>query len=362
MATSFQVLFGDGAQPADDAFYDLLTALEVEENADLPGAVQLTLPIATTGTDDLTVLDDEHLQPYARIAVVISVDQKPDACIFDGYVLAHKIHLDRGIASASVQVWGQDASCLMNLEEKIHEWEDSDGTIANEIFNSYQFTPADGNTADDSGPHPATGHTVMQRATDAQFLRDRARRTGRLFRVCCDQRAGVNTGYFVKPTLTGTPAVTLVLNPADAANVESLTFHWDVARPTEVIAKALAMTKDAIDGSATQSGLQEMDARSLAGFAGRATKALLTAPVEDAGELRSRAESMLSEAGWFVRCEGEADLARLQTVLRVGTLVEVNGAGALHSGTYFVWSVRHSVTTESHRMKFVLVRNAVGGA
>ena len=38
----------------------------------------------------------------------------------------------------------------------------------------------------------------------------------------------------------------------------------------------------------------------------------------------------------------------------------MNGAGSLNSGKYFVWSVRHTIDKDSHRMKFVLVRNAVG--
>jgi hypothetical protein len=204
----------------------------------------------------------------------------------------------------------------------------------------------------------------MQRGTDAQFLRDRARRAGKLFRVCCDQRAGKNTGYFIKPKLDGAAVLTLVLNPPDEANVEALDFEWDVARPTEAAAKALVLTKDAVDGTATQSGLPLLDSRSLSAFAGSAhvMRTRLTATVDDAGELKSRAESILREASWFVRCEGEADLARLETVMRVGTVVQVNGAGRLHSGKYFVWSVRHTITAESHRMKFVLMRNAVGTA
>ena len=87
---------------------------------------------------------------------------------------------------------------------------------------------------------------------------------------------------------------------------------------------------------------------------------MLTAPVDDAQELTLRAQSVLREAGWFVRCEGEADVARLNAILRVGTVVQINGAGALNSGKYFVWSVRHTIDKQSHKMKFVLVRNAVG--
>ena len=41
-------------------------------------------------------------------------------------------------------------------------------------------------------------------------------------------------------------------------------------------------------------------------------------------------------------------------------LVAIAAAGALHSGNYLVWSVRHTITSEAHKMAFRLVRNAVG--
>jgi hypothetical protein len=34
----------------------------------------------------------------------------------------------------------------------------------------------------------------------------------------------------------------------------------------------------------------------------------------------------------------------------------------VHSGKYFVWSIRHTITQDTHRMRFVLTRNAVGPA
>jgi hypothetical protein len=48
--------------------------------------------------------------------------------------------------------------------------------------------------------------------------------------------------------------------------------------------------------------------------------------------------------------------------MRVGQIVELGGAGALHSGKYLVWSVRHTITGDAHRMRLRLVRNAVGGS
>jgi hypothetical protein len=204
----------------------------------------------------------------------------------------------------------------------------------------------------------------MQRATDAQFLRDRARRDGRLFRVACTDTAGQNKGYFIKPKLDASAHVTLTLHPPASANVEALDFEWDVARPTEVRAQVLLKSKDAQSGNATESGVALADSRSLAAFTGDdgKMKALLTAAADSADELKLRAQSLLREAGWFVRCEGESDLARLKGIPRVGQIVQINGAGRIHSGKYLVWSVRHTITAPAHRMRFVLVRNAVGNA
>ena len=61
-----------------------------------------------------------------------------------------------------------------------------------------------------------------------------------------------------------------------------------------------------------------------------------------------------------MRCRGEADVERLNTTLRVGTVVAIAGAGSLHSGNWFVWSVRHRITPDAVRVQFTLVRNAVG--
>jgi hypothetical protein len=171
-------------------------------------------------------------------------------------------------------------------------------------------------------------------------------------------------GYFIKPKLDGEAVMTLSLNPVESANIQSLRFSWDVIRPTDVMAHALVRAKDPVNGDAQQSGLSLLDQRSLGDFAGqkRVTKVRLTASVDDAGELRRRSEALLREAGWFVRCEGETDLARLPRVPRVGMIVELEGAGKLHSGKYLVWSVRHTISADSHRIAFVLVRNAVGGS
>ena len=361
MPPSYQLLV-DG-QPVAADLYAAIASLEVEEHAELPGAIQLSVPVAPDGANDLTRVPDDAFRPFANLAVVVTIEGGASECIFDGYVLSHKLHLDRGTAASTLQVWGQDASWLMNLEDKVKEWADvTDAAVANAIFSDYGIAPAPDNTSDDSASHTESGHTLMQRASDIQFLRQLARRNGKLCRVAGGAAAGALIGTFAKPDLSAAPALTLTLNDPDKVMVSAFDFEWDVTRPTEVDARQALFTDpgDGVAGDATDSGLPLLAERGLAELAGRPMKALLTTTVDDAGELQMRTTSLLREASFFVRCTGDVDLAALGAVLRVGAIVQLDGVGSLHSGKYLVWSVKHAITLDAYKMSFVLVRNAVG--
>ena len=364
MAGTYQLVL-DGS-PVDDNFYTRMTALEVEESVDLPGAIMLKLPVGTDGSGDLTFVSDANLQPFVTAAVVVQQENEDAQCIFDGLILRHSLHLETGTVKSELQVWGQDASWLMNLEEKSKEWVDvTDSAVAASVFGDYGISPAPENSDDDSPSHTESGHSLMQRGTDIQFLRQLARRNGKLCRVACASTPGEYTGYFVRASTDGDPVATLTLNDASTATVSALDFEWDVTRPSAVKASQALFNDDSPDGASgdtDDSGLAPLDQRSLADFAGRPVTVMLAAPVDDAGELSLRAKALLREAGWFARCEGETDASRLKNVLRAGTVVQVDAAGSIHSGKYFVWSVRHTFTPEAHKMRFVLVRNAVGPA
>ena len=46
----------------------------------------------------------------------------------------------------------------------------TDADVANSIFGDYGFTPAPENSDDDSPSHVESGHSLMQRGSDIQFL------------------------------------------------------------------------------------------------------------------------------------------------------------------------------------------------
>jgi phage protein D len=362
VAHTYQLLLG--GVPVDASFYGAVTQLQVEENADLPGAIQIAVVVAADGSGDLTQVNSSMFSPYANLAVVVTADGKSPECIFDGYVLSHKLHLDRGIVSSKLKVWGQDRSWSMNLTEKTHEWPDmTDVSVASAIFGDNSITPAPDNAADadDTATHTESGHTLMQRASDIQFLRQLARRNGKLCRVFCAAQPGQPIGYFAKPNLTASPTATLTLNDPQQKMLSELDIEWDVMRPDEVVAGQDLLTgPDPAKADVTDSGLPVLADRNLASFTGQTMRAMLTTTVDDNSELQMRAASLLREGGFFVRCTGKVTLDALGLVLRVGSIVEIDGIGTVHSGKYFVWSVSHTIKQDSYEMAFVLLRNAVG--
>jgi phage protein D len=388
MSSSYQLLLN--GRSADTDLYTLIASVEVEESMDLPAAVQIQLPISRDTDGELTFVTDAQFAPFASIAVVATAGGSgvggvldgaagavadvfgggaaPSAtqCIFDGYVLSQKIHLETGTTNATMTVWGQDASWLMNATERVKEWVDvTDADVASAIFADYDIEPAEENTDDDSATHTEDGHSLMQRGSDIQFLRMLARRNGKVCRIACADQPGVRTGYFAKPSLDGDPVATLALNDLTNWTVRTLDIEWDATRPSAVVARQALFSdpdEDGATGDADGSGLDALGDRALADFTGQAVTVLLTAPVDDAGELSQRARAVLRETNWFVRCEGEADVDRLGIVLRAGMIIALSGIGAVHSGNYLVWNVRHRITPEAHSMKFVLLRNAVGAA
>jgi len=364
---SVTVQVGVGGQPVPDALYDAIAQLEVEESSDQPGALVLQLPANRTSAGDLQFVGDGTFEPRTNITLTVTVGASGSQaqCLFDGYVLSWRLHLDRASTSSTTEVWAQDASWLMNIDDQVFEWSgQTDGQVANAIFEKYGFTPADGNTLNDSPGHLPDGHTLFQRATDLQFLRGLARRGGKLCRVGCTDTPGDRTGYFVSPALDGQPVTTISLTDPTSWTVDTLDFDWDVLRPTKADAGQVDLTQSSASGtevSTDASGLTALGNRDYPTYLGQSSTLLLTAPA-DVPELGYRTAAVLAESGFFSRCTGEADAERIGTILRVGDIVTIEGAGAIQSGNWLVWNVRHHYSLASWKMSFTLVRNAMGPA
>jgi len=335
LAASLRIETG-GTDVSSDV-YSKMTSLDVEENVDGPGSLLLRLPVTRNDSGDIAYVDDATFQPLTNITVVVAPDSGNSSCIFDGYILSQKIHMESALSGSWLEVYAQDCTWLMSLEEKTREWANvTDSNVADTIFQEYGFTPGPDNDDDDSGAYTDDNHTLMQRGTDYDFLRGLARRAGRFFRVACDDTPGERTGTFADPDLSGDPVATLRPNDANTPNVSQLEFEWDVMRPTSVIAREALFTdssEDGASGDTGDSGLSPLSDQDLPTFAGQPMTVILTTPADDAGQLQRKAQAILVESQWFVKCTGEVDLSALQVVFRAGDIAAIETAGSTLSGS-----------------------------
>ena len=86
----------------------------------------------------------------------------------------------------------------------------------------------------------------------------------------------------------------------------------------------------------------------------------MIAPVDDADDLKGRGEGALIEAGWFIRVTCSTSIRALGALVRPDALVDLQGLGKRHSGTYWVHGVRHVIDASAHLMELELYRNAWG--
>ena len=299
------------ARRCPTAFYDAIEQLEVEENADRPGRAAA----AAAGQPHL------RRRPRSSSATAPSSRTQRSRSSSPRRGQGDPVHLRRLRAllaaaprpqpstASTIDVWAQDASWLMNIDDTVKEWSgQTDGEVANAIFGSYGFTAAAATPTTTRRRMTPTRTRLFQRATDLQFLRGLARRNGKLCRVACTDTPGVRTGYFVGPDGR---------RPAGGHDLPRRPRRLDrrVAR--------LRLGRDAPDRGRRQPGRprpQSSDDRHRGDHRRQRPGPLdrprppdlrraLVDPAADApadvAELPQRTAAVLREAGWFVRCTGE---------------------------------------------------------
>lgn len=331
------------------------------------------------GTGDLPLLHDEQLDPGVELAIFAEAADGTH-CLVKGPIHGQRITLKHGVTGSWVEVLGSDTSAVMDREAKSAIWDsgtDSDAVraILDDAEVEYEL-----DIEDTTGGYAEDKHTLVQRESDLRFIRKRARLNGFLFWISCDED-GNETAHFRRPPLDGEEpaggpglpidlplpfgsgeAQKLVINLADA-NLQELDISWDVERPTAVEALQLDLnTKGDLDGSMPATPQTILGDLGIQDVAGETRSTLLVAPADDVGALQSRAEGALIEADWFIRASCETSAHALGGVVRAHTLVELDGAGPRHSGSYFVAAVRHLIDVDAHRMQIELVRNGWGEA
>jgi phage protein D len=349
--TALAIKVGDSA----DAQLAQASVVEVLERMGEPTTFRMRYEVDIT-SGNLPLLKDGRLSPGSVIQVLSLQDNVAD-CLVKGPVHGQQIRLLHGGAGSYVDVLGSDTSVVMDREVKAKVWDSvRDSDVFSQIVAPYGFTP---DAQDTPAVHAEAKHTLVQHDSDLRFVRRLARRNGCLFWVTADP-TGLQTAHFRRPPLDGAAGAKLAIN-LGSPNLNALEISWDVERPSSSVGWDLDLSdKSRIDGSVTRSPQKVLGDKGLADITGDVRSTLITAPVDDAGDLKSRSEAALIESDFFVTVTGETTAHALGSVLRAHTVVQLQGTGTRHSGPYFVSSVRHLIDATTHRLEFELVRNGWG--
>lgn len=392
---AFQISFSGAA--VEQAFYGDVLMLRVEENTGSANAFQLQMQ-STLGSDgSWSYMDDSRFGLFTPVSIRMGFSSGSGLSgalgaaanalgigasggggndglvpIFDGYVTA--AHFESGSApgSSTFEIAGLDTSVLMSVEEKVAVFNNmSDSDIAQQILGSYGVTVQADSTAT---VHQEEETSLVQRTSDARFLRELAQRNGLEFYLETDPTTNEVTAYFQAPQLGGTPQTDLALQFGDKSNLLQFSAHVTGQRPLAVKVSQVDIEADsATTAQVTDTRLAKIGASDANDLIGSALAGLVTPsdtqaqmlilgpPTSDATEQQTIAQAVRDDAGWLIAASGEVNSDAYGNVLRPHRTVLVKGAGKTYSGMYYVTHVTHEMRGDgTYSQKFKARRNALG--
>jgi len=343
----------DGAEISD--LYPRLISLEVEHDIELAAMFRMQFSLLLDQGGSWGILDDERLRIWKQVNIRAGLSEADDE-LMTGYITHVTPYFDGDPARCVLEVWGMDASVLMDREEKLKDWPNKkDSDIASEILGTYGLTP---DVEDTEVIHDEALSTIIQRETDMQFLKRLALRNGFACYVEGD------TAFFKKPRLDDPPQPVLSVHFGSETTVNRLSLTVNALSPANVAMFQIDRnTKEVLEAEAIaseQTTLGADDAASHLGpgmnpaqvFVGR-TAATGTP------EMTALCRELYHQGEWFVEGEGETEANQYGHILKSRKTVTIRGIGETYSGVYFVSHVTHIFTDDGYRQLFKVKRNAL---
>lgn len=343
---------------AHAALTDMVSSVEVTEKMDEPTQYKINFMIDICDKDIAKSLE-EFTDPGSILGVLVEVNDAL-VCLVTGPVTKQEANIQHGGAGSSLHIEGTDTSHDMTIKPFYNPRNGTDSHIVSGILRSYDFGKSD--IRDTRGAaHQDEDHSVLQREPDLNFIKRLAQRNGFHFWISYDE-TGKGTAHFKPRSLDGEPVNELVVN-LENNNIDNLRINSDINRPTQVEGQQVNLrTKEIMGGPVNLSQETILGANSLSTVAGsRANSMTLSPTVDDGGSMAIRAGAALEEAQWFITATCQTSFRKLcNKIVRVHTVVMVQGAGTRHSGKYYVTGVKHTIDAANHKMDIELARNAWG--
>ncbi|MFN7571415.1 MAG: phage late control D family protein [Betaproteobacteria bacterium] len=348
-AAAVRVNGEDGAE-----MYGCIRSITVDEDLDVGTSFSIELAACRNEDGSWPYIGDEQLRVWNRVTI-IAIFPTQTEIVVDGYISHLTVATDPQGTHVTAQIRGVDASYALNLEDKRRIWIGKTyEEIVEAILTENELVPRI------TPPEPAPpAHTVAQRGTDLQLIRELARRRGYDFFV-----SGA-TAFFRPPNLEGAPQKLIAVNFGDESNCTQISIDADGTAPTAAASEFLdEMTGEYAASNAESSGLPDLGTSPLAGLRGGAGLSQRAVVARRIGGLtQARADDygagVLRRGGFWLIARGQLNGLRYGRVLRVRRTVTVKGLGSTYNGVYYVRKVRHQMTDRTYTMDFELARNAI---
>jgi hypothetical protein len=355
------------AVPAPPVLIDALDKVEVTQTDAGRSGFQLTFTAGRggiIGLMDYPVVSLPLLKPFNRVMLMLTFNGVPRV-LMDGFITDQQLVPSNEPGQSTFTVTGEDASVMMDLEEKSAEHPaQAETVIALKLIGAYAqygLVPVVIPPLALDVPLPIE-RTPVQQGTDLAYLTLMAQRYGYVFYVTPGPAPFTSTAYWGPPKRVGVPQRALSINMGPESNVDSISFRNNPLQPTLVEGQ----TRD-------RSSNQTVPVQTLAST--RTPLAALPAWLVNQPNVRrtqlrnsgltaaqafARAQGITDASTDALTAEGQMDGLRYGGILQAGGIVGVRGAGLAHDGLYYVKRVSHTLSKGAYTQRFSLSRDGTG--
>ena len=380
---------GEGNDVLPDELMECLTEVRVEQDLD-----QITR-FAVRFQEDIRdgeprIMKAPELQCTRVITIAAPVEERLQ-CLVRGPITDVKCSVKLGGQGSWYEIHGQDNRITLDRKCIRRAWSGRASAAAETILSPH-FTTDIAQTRIVYGGSRSAGQeatqTLNQRATDNEFIKQIARQNNLHYWIDYECSLGGITGDSLDVTETAhlkpspprpqdSPAGPLSIDqiqliptvPANlrvnveqalCQNVTAFDLNVNPDQPSKVPGTALD-DRDLQEHLTTVTDPQPVidQGQRLADCQVERDLCITTAGNQE--ELQTKAESALTDAGWFVNATASTTEHLLGLVLAPHDIIGVEGLGPVHSGAYQIKSVTHVINAADHFMDLQLRRNTIGG-
>lgn len=348
--------------PAPLPVMDAIESIQVTSSKDRSG-FQLTFTVGKTSPLQLALLPAGYFDPIVtRVIILITLNGMPNV-IMDGIVTRQELQPSNEPGQSKLTITGDDLTVAMDLLEIILPYPAMpDVAQINVILAKYAFlgiVPVVVPPFIFTVKTPLQGYDT-QTATDLQYVRDLAEKSGYVFYIEPGPLPGQSIAYFGPDIRIPLPQSALNVNMDAHTNVESLSFSLDGLQKKLEIINILDPVTGRIPVPVPMPEINifkpPLGARPTP--PAKIVYNKNSAGLELSEALKNAIGNGLKSSG-PITGNGSLDVARYGQILKARTLVGVRGAGITYDGLYYVDSVTHNIKRGEYKQNFSLSRDGL---